>query len=180
MVAIVITGPESTGKSVLTNALAKHFGGLLVEEYARQYVESIDGRYTFEDVEEIGRVQIREYDQMIRNAGKNELVFFDTFLIITKVWFQEVFSCCPLWLHRAIEERKVAIALLCAPDIPWKEDGVRENPHKRDYLFDCYKRELEYYKIPFARVEGQGTHRLENAVRQITVQSVIPSFLLQG
>ncbi|WP_291859900.1 ATP-binding protein [Marinilabilia sp.] len=178
MIAIVITGPESTGKSVLTNSLAKHFGGLLVDEYARQYVESSGGRYTFEDVEEIGRVQIREYKQLSSTAGKNDLVFFDTFLIITKVWFQEVFFCCPVWIHQAIEEFNVDFALLCAPDIPWQDDGVRENPHRRDYLYDCYYRELEYYNIPFTRVEGQGTDRFENAVRQISLQSAFP--LLKG
>jgi NadR type nicotinamide-nucleotide adenylyltransferase len=167
MIAIVLTGPESTGKSELTKGLAKHFRGLMVDEYARQYVENIEGYYTFDDVEQIAGEQVKEYLHACRSAGKKQLVFFDTFLIITKIWFEEVFFCCPVWLHKAIKDCQVDFALLCLPDIPWQNDGVRENPHRREYLFNCYKRELEYYQIPFAVVEGQGANRLANATTKI-------------
>jgi nicotinamide riboside kinase len=167
MIAIVVTGPESTGKSDLSGELAEHFHGMVVEEYARQFVENTGGCYTFEDIEKIAEEQVKEYMLAKKSAAKNKPVFFDTFLIITKVWFEEVFSCCPVWIHKAIGDCKVDFALLCLPDIPWKADGVRENPHRREYLFDCYKRELEYYRIPFGLVEGQGPNRLANAIERI-------------
>ncbi|MFW6202927.1 MAG: AAA family ATPase [Marinilabilia sp.] len=46
MVSFVITGPESTGKSDLAMRLSEHFNGLVVKEYARQYVENLSGDYT--------------------------------------------------------------------------------------------------------------------------------------
>jgi len=164
MISIVLTGPESTGKSVLSRELAKHFGGNLVKEYARTYVEQLKTTSTFEDVENIARQQIADYKKAKSSNGKHAPVFFDTFLIISKVWFEEVFSCCPYWIHHSIKSCKTDFALLCFPDLPWEPDGVRENPHLRKYLFQRYLRELEYYQIPYGIVDGQGNKRLENAV----------------
>lgn len=172
MISIVVTGPESTGKSVLTGELAEHFEGMMVQEYARQYVEDSGGYYSFDDVEAIAKEQANEYVLARKFAEKHRLVFFDTFLIITKVWFEEVFFCCPVWLHKAIQNYKVDFALLCLPDLPWEADAVRENPHRREYLFNCYKRELQFYRIPFALVGGQGSDRLESAIKQIPIKYI--------
>ncbi|MBZ4677057.1 MAG: ATPase, partial [Anaerophaga sp.] len=119
----IITGPESTGKSSLTEELAKHFNGIAVKEYAREYVENLNGNYTFEDVEAIANHQVEEYCSITQAADGKRPVFFDTFLFITKVWFEEVFYCCPVWLHRAIEKCRIDLALLCFPDLPWEPDG---------------------------------------------------------
>lgn len=167
MISFVLTGPESSGKSVLARELAKHFGGFLVKEYAREYVEHLKTSYTFEDVEIIARQQIADYKKAKNRNGKHVLVFFDTFLIITKVWFEEVFSCCPAWIHQAIKSCKTDYALLCSPDLPWEPDGVRENPRIRQYLFQRYLRELEYYRVPYGVIEGKGEKRVENAVEII-------------
>ncbi len=168
MVSIVVTGPESTGKSVLTEFLSEHFNGNGVQEYARKYVEDNGGHYSFDDVERIAHHQVEEYQRMNREVARTHYVFFDTFLIITKVWFQEVFACCPKWLHEAILECSVDFALLCVPDLPWEEDGVRENRDKREYLFECYKNELNYYGIPFATVQGEGDLRIQNALDRLS------------
>ncbi|WP_010665020.1 AAA family ATPase [Marinilabilia salmonicolor] len=170
MTAIVITGPESTGKSALTKELAEHFQGHAVEEYARQHVENTGGSYSFADVEKIAHYQVLEYHKMDSVVKAEEFVFFDTFLIITKVWFQEVFSCCPVWIDKAIKELKPDLALLCIPDLPWEDDGIRENPDSREYLFDCYLKELEYYQISFSLVEGSGVHRLNSALNGLSAR----------
>ena len=49
---IAITGPESTGKSTLTKALAIHFNTLWVEEFARTYLNNLGRSY------EIGRAHV--------------------------------------------------------------------------------------------------------------------------
>ncbi|MFO8001947.1 MAG: ATP-binding protein [Marinilabilia sp.] len=164
MMSIVITGPEASGKTQLSRALSKHFNGFVVEEYARDYVEKLTTPYTFEDVEIIGRQQIADYNRARSKSEKETPVFFDTFLIVTKVWFEEVFNCCPWWIHRAIKTYKTNYALLCAPDLPWQADGVRENPHLRDYLFERYARELDYYGISYGIVKGEGEERLLSAI----------------
>jgi nicotinamide riboside kinase len=174
MISIVLTGPESVGKSILTKELAKHFQGYSVDEYAREYVENIAGQYTFEDVENIAKFQVESFKRMNARSEVNKPVFFDTYLFITKVWFQEVFNCCPVWVHEAIKSTKINFALLCFPDLPWEADGVRENPHRREYLFNCYLQELEYYNVPYATVTGYGRSRLKNAVHLIRKKTILP------
>jgi nicotinamide riboside kinase len=39
MKVVVLTGPESTGKSWLAAGLQEHFGGLRVDEYVRWFIE---------------------------------------------------------------------------------------------------------------------------------------------
>jgi nicotinamide riboside kinase len=169
MISIVLTGPESVGKSILSKELAAHFHGCPVDEYARKYIENIEGPYTFEDVENIAKRQVEDFNRMNAGTDVGIPVFFDTYLFITKVWFQEVFNCCPVWVHEAIKDTRIDFALLCFPDLPWEADGVRENPHRRKYLFDCYLYELEYYHVPYAIVEGYGRQRLKNAVDSVSV-----------
>ncbi len=42
MLKIIITGPESSGKTTLCKALANHFTIPFSKEYAREYLEKID------------------------------------------------------------------------------------------------------------------------------------------
>lgn len=165
---IVVTGPESSGKSTLTKQLAGWFEGVGIPEYARDYVERLKRPYNRQDVETIGRRQLLYLKKIRRDCGNNEVyVIFDTFLIITKIWLEEVYHYCPAWLHLAIEENRPDLALLCEPDLPWQQDGVRENREKRSYLYQRYKRELEYYQIPYRIVNGSGEARIELAIQHI-------------
>lgn len=55
---IVVIGPESTGKSTLSKALAAALQTVWVEEYARQYLEQLGRDYAIEDLLEIAKGQI--------------------------------------------------------------------------------------------------------------------------
>ncbi len=169
MLKIVITGPESVGKSTLTKLLAEHFHGKYVTEFARDYVAQLNRPYTYEDVEIIARKQMSQYDE--KNVSVQPVypaVFFDTFLIITKVWFNHVWHRQPEWFDQAILSRPMDLYLLCAPDIPWEADNVRENGKIREALFLQYKKELEHYRQKYVIIAGTGLHRIENAIHEVT------------
>ena len=42
MLKIALVGPESTGKSTLTVALAEFYGAAFVPEYAREYINELN------------------------------------------------------------------------------------------------------------------------------------------
>ena len=88
---IGIIGPESTGKTTLARHLAGRCHGTWVPEYARTYVEQLDHPYTRQDVEAIARYQVKQ----LQADYRTEDVFFDTELIITRVWFLHKQWDCP-------------------------------------------------------------------------------------
>lgn len=159
---IVITGPESTGKSVLNERLASHFKGVAVPEYAREHIAALDRPYTENDVLSIARKQI---DQFEKSRGVSDPVFFDTGLIITKVWLELVFKSKTEWIDQAIKTAGIDLYLLCAPDIPWVPDPLRENGGEmRDVLFNIYRKHLEAFHLPYRIIEGTGEDRIRNAI----------------
>ena len=100
--------------------------------------------YTMEDVEAIARHQIEQLQEI-----KDGLYFFDTELIITKVWFEHKYGSCPAWLEQAIQDYPMDVYLLTYPDIEWKPDPVRENPDIRLELFERYESEIQKLDIPY-------------------------------
>lgn len=166
MKRVVICGPESTGKTVLSKTLAAHYEVPWVPELARDYVANLARDYTYEDVVDIARNQISKEQELIKQ--KTQWVIFDTWLIITKVWFELVYRQVPLWLTRYIQENPVDLFLLCSPDIPWVADGIRENGGAmRKVLFQRYKTEIETLGHPFVIVTGSGQKRTQNAIELI-------------
>lgn len=139
-----IIGPESTGKSTLAKYLAKRYNGVYVPEYAREYMEKLDRPYSYDDVVSIAHYQI-EHLQGLQDG----LYFFDTELIITKVWFEYKYGSCPDWLENAIRDYPMDTYLLTYPDIKWEPDPVRENPAIRLELFERYEREVQALDIPY-------------------------------
>ena len=155
---IGIIGPESTGKSTLASYLAHRYGGVLVPEYAREYMEkrACACAYTYEDVVNIARFQVQQLQQFhaatyegITEGYRTNVIFFDTELIITKVWFMHKFGHCPDFLEEALRAYPMDVYLLCYPDMEWVPDPVRENPNIREYLFDWYEREIQALDIPY-------------------------------
>ncbi|HER08030.1 MAG TPA: ATPase [Bacteroides sp.] len=165
---ILITGPESTGKTDLARLLAGHFRGTCVEEYARRYIEDLGRPYTYDDVEHIARQQVREYEGNKENKG---WVIFDTWLILTRVWFRIKYGRQPAWIDDNIMRADFDLVLLCAPDIPWIPDPVRENGgEKRTELFHLYQQELDHFEMNRAIVSGSGEDRFRNALKLINKQ----------
>jgi len=162
---VLITGPESTGKSELAMALAQHYGGITVPEYAREYVEKLDGPCSYSDVEHIARWQQDSYNRSI-SSGTD--VFFDTWLIITRVWFEVVFSRIPSWIDEQISQARFDLVLLCHTDLPWVSDGIRENGGEmRDVLLERYRTLIREAGWNCYIVSGVGEKRLTNAIRLI-------------
>ena len=169
MIKVAILGPESTGKTELAQQLAQHFKAPWVPEYAREYVENLTVPYVYEDVCNIALKQIEEEKFYENTSTNDQFVFFDTDLIITKVWFEYRFKKIPEFLIKRLKTGFFDLYLLCAPDLPWQADPVREHGEDRDYFFDWYKREIEQCGKPFVVVTGIGKQRIQNALKAVEI-----------
>ena len=166
MARIALIGPESVGKSTLAHRLSERCGMSVVDEYAREYVADLGRAYEYADVEKIALRQCEEYE-LYKEA------FFDTDMIITKVWFDVVYGRRPEWLDLWMRSHKMDFYLLLKPDIEWKADPTRENGDKREWLYGLYKKEVETLGVSYYEVCGVGEERLKNALIALTENNII-------
>ncbi len=162
VIRIAVTGPESTGKSVLSASLADHFHTVWVPEYAREYMEIHGPQYTVADIEKIARGQRDAELQLIHKA--NRFLFCDTDPLVTMIWSEHAFGRCPAWISGQLKTHPHDFYLLCDIDLPWEADPLREHPHLRGYFFELYRKELISLDLPYSIVRGTGRQRLENAI----------------
>ncbi len=169
---IVCIGPESTGKSYLSKALALHFGSVKVEEYAREFLLETKVPYTVQDLKTIAEGQLRlEAEGEKRLLGKNNNVplFIDTDLYVIKVWSEFVFGECDNAILKEIAKRKYDLYLLCSPDLPWVKDELREYPDQatRDILYQHYKELLTAQSTPWVEIKGAYEERTKIAIEAV-------------
>ena len=170
---VAVVGPESSGKTTLALEMAAAFHVPCLTEYAREYLEERldrtgDASYHEEDLVAIAREHMRREADFVRSSGRGGVM--DTDLIVMLVWWNERFGVAPAWLHDAIARQPRRLYLLCAPDLVWQADPLRESEHDRGRLFDVYRAVLADLQLPFATVAGQGKARFEtasNAVRSV-------------
>ena len=161
---IAILGPESTGKSQLAEQLAGHYRSIWVREFAREYLASLDRPYNEKDVERCREGQLlQESDALDKKISP---VFFDTDSTINfDVWLEEKFESRNGKTARV--EKRYDFYLLTYPDLPFVADPLRENPHKREYLFKRYEKAIIGTGIPYVIIQGVGNARLKNAIDAI-------------
>ena len=159
---IILTGPESTGKSTLAQQLAEHYQTVWIPEYARMYLDALPISYQEHDLLEIAKGQIEMENYLMQFA--NQYIFCDTNLIVMKVWSEYKYGTCHPWILKQLEERTYDCYILCGIDVPWEFDTLREHPEQREKLFEIYEKELIFYKKKYFKIEGSKEERLSNVL----------------
>lgn len=162
---ICVFGPESTGKSTLTQNLADHFKTLGVPEYARTYLEEQNGKLSLNDIPNIARGQIANEESLTPHC--NRLVFKDTDLLATTVWSQFLYNECPQWIKDEALKRRADLYLLTDVDVPWVGDVVRYLPENRIDFFEECESALSAIDADFVRLSGDWDSRFKGAVRAV-------------
>ncbi|WP_277963106.1 AAA family ATPase [Pseudomonas sp. RIT-To-2] len=131
MKVVVLTGPESSGKSALTHALHNHFGGRVVGEYVRHFIDSQGRDTSWADITPIAQGQLA-WEDAARAEGR-PLLLLDTHLLSNMLWSRTLFGDCPAWIEKALLERHYDLHLLLSPEgMPWLGDGQRCQPEMAD------------------------------------------------
>jgi len=162
---IVLTGPESSGKTELTNSLSQYFKMPFVPEYAREYLSKKNKEYNLSDLLKINDAQTK-----IQKATDGEMVFWDTDIITIIIWAKEKFNTKNEIFEKSLKENVPHFYLLCNPDLDWEQDDLRENPNDRYRLLREYQSILTKRRIPYAHIQGKGKIRLANAIDSIQSQ----------
>lgn len=162
---ISITGPESSGKTTLAIELAKFFSFTYVPEYSREFLLRGGKVFSGRDLVSIAKYQIESENRALLDSTT---IICDSDMLVLKIWNQEKFLPLHPALNALYKYHHYDYTLLCAPDIKWEADSLRENPNDRERLFDLYKWNLQKRHIHFDTIMGQGSARSELAKDFIT------------
>ena len=91
-IRLVLTGPESTGKSALTAHLAARLGVPFATEYARHYLEQHGPRYDYDLLLDLSRGHQRHQQAAV--PPEAPLGLLDTDLINYKIWCEVAYGKC--------------------------------------------------------------------------------------
>ncbi|MBT8253923.1 MAG: ATP-binding protein [Bacteroidia bacterium] len=167
---VVIFGPESTGKTTLSEQLARHYNTVWVPEYARQYLQDKwnNERKTCEP-KDLLPIAVGQMELENKLAKKTDSVLIcDTDLLETKVYSEAYYlgTCDPL-LEKFALSNKYDLYFLTYIDIPWVADDLRDKPGERMRMFKAFEEALIKNNRPFVRLEGTKHQRLDMAVHHI-------------
>ncbi|MFO1272565.1 MAG: AAA family ATPase [Rubrivivax sp.] len=168
---VAIVGAESTGKTALAAALAERVAaetGLActwVPEHLRQWCDTM-GRTP--QRHEQALIAAAQREAIEAAARTHHLVLADTTPLMTAVYSRMVFDDASLVAEAAAWQRRCALTLLTALDLPWVADGLqRDGPHVRAPVDALIREALVAHALPWSLVAGAGEARIENALDAI-------------
>jgi len=166
---VVLTGPESSGKSGLAAELQAHFGGLVVGEYVRYFIECNPRETCLADIPEIARGQLQWEDAA--RAQTPALLILDTHLLSNLLWSRTLFGECPAWIEQALQARHYDLHLLLRPEgVGWTDDGQRCQPElgERQAFFAASLDWLTRHRQAVHVIDGDWQARREQAFAAVT------------
>lgn len=164
---IVLFGPESTGKSHLTERLAAHFDEPWAPEYVRRFWDANGGRIAAADLDVIARGQVEGEEAAAARARR--LVFCDTDLLTNVLWADLLFpEHCPVWVRQEADRRcrRYALYLFCDTDLVFAPDPQRCFPDEadRERCRALWLETLTSRDLPFVRIHGSPAEREARAM----------------
>jgi len=172
VIKIAVVGPESTGKSWITQQLAAYYNSIFVPEYAREYCQNLNRNYTLEDEIKIFYGQL-DLEERILKEAKTKVVFLDTMVLTVKVWCDHLFAFTPTEDLKGIKEQHYDLYLLMDIDLPWQEDELRDFPHLRKHFMNIWHQELSELSANYKVVSGIGEARF------LTAKKIVDEFLVE-
>jgi len=176
---IALLGGESSGKSSLATALSQHLNQqgvptVAVPEHLRHWCAHM-GRAPHQHEQAALAAQ---QSQDIANACQPgvRVVVADTTALMVATYSALYFDDPSLYPAALAQARHYAVHLLMGLDLPWVPDGLfRDSPAVREATDTRLRHVLQAAQIPFHTLYGQGSTRLQNALRVLRPWLNLPS-----
>jgi HTH-type transcriptional repressor of NAD biosynthesis genes len=148
---ICICGTESTGKTTLTEKLAKRFNTNYVPEWGRQIVRKSE-EVTLNDIMNIGTTHARDIIEKINRS--NKILFSDTNLDTTKMYSKYFFDTIPEYEEWVEKANIFDLHLFLENDASYIQDGTRLPKEDRDKLRDYHYNYLRSKGLKMEIISG--------------------------
>jgi len=164
VIKVVILGTESTGKTVLTEKLARHYNATAVFEAGRDIIPdsndfSINDLYLVAD-EHAKRIRLSEIKD-------SPLIIIDTDIHITKSYGRFTFNEVLNFDKHVYEANKADLYLYLSNDVEYVQDGTRMDEDSRNRLDASHREILKEHNILYIEISGNWDERFEKAVDEI-------------
>lgn len=167
---VVFLGAPSTGKSTITQELAKRFDTIFMPEYGREYWEKkqVGRRLEPEQLVEIAEGHIEREDKLLANA--NRYLFVDTNAITTYMFAMDYhgFAMRELETLAMKAQSRYDIYFLCCNDIPYDDTWDRSGDQKRNIFQKQIIADLKERKLPYVELRGNLDERIATVERVLT------------
>ncbi|NOW98320.1 AAA family ATPase [Mucilaginibacter sp. SG564] len=162
---IAVVGPESTGKSTMSDYLAAHYRTIAVPEFSREYCAALTGPCTWQDEINMFQGQLALEASLLPKA--NGLLICDTTFLTVKIWSEHMFGQAPQEVLDELPKHPYDFYLLLDIDLPWQDDPLRNFPELREHFMQVWHKELTALQANYVVISGTGQDRYENAVKAV-------------
>lgn len=163
---IAILGAESSGKSTLSEALARHYGTVWVPEYLREFVDTRQ-RVPHED-DQFGIALTQRAREDAAAARARRFLFCDTTPLMTALYSRVYWGRVDAQLARLDLRHDYAFTFVTAPDAPWEPDGLqRESEEVRELVHRMLLEELRQRGIAYVLLRGDLPQRMRQVANII-------------
>ncbi|GAA4803889.1 hypothetical protein GCM10023231_36190 [Olivibacter ginsenosidimutans] len=168
LLKIAVVGPESTGKSWVSERLARAYGTICVPEYSREYCRNLHRDYTVQDELNIYYGQLA-LERSLEPLAQHGLLFCDTTFMTVKVWCDYLFGDTPTEVNERLQVHHYDFYLLMDIDLPWEDDPLRDfpAPEQRRHFLQVWENELIALHADYQLISGLGEERFLNAKKAV-------------
>lgn len=164
LLKVVILGTECTGKTALTEKLAKHFNCSFVLEAGRDIIAN-SNFFTFDDLYLVATEHAKRIDKVM--IADSPLVIIDTDIHITKSYSRFTFERELEITDDIYISNKANLYLYLNNDVEYLQDGTRLNEAQRNLLDLSHRQVLADHNIDIVEIKGDWDERFEKVIEQI-------------